>query len=221
MFKQKIRGKSLLPFSLVLLLSIAACQETPDSATVNSSPDNSEPTAEVAEEPSVAEPEPTAEPTEDAPSAEVALALATDGVTVVNVETGSTTQIAFDSDITLAKDAITAILGEPKETVENSECPAGPLTVTTWPNGFAINAAEDKFVGWGVRPETEGAKLKTMAGVGIGSTASELKEAYNVSVSESSLGVEFNAGQLSGLLSANEPDAKIENLWAGTNCIFR
>jgi len=130
-------------------------------------------------------------------------------------------QISFGSDPILVKNAVTAILGEPKKTVENSECPAGPLTVTTWPNGFAINAAQDKFVGWSVRPDTGSAKLTTMAGVGMGSTTTELKEVYDVSISESSLGVEFNVGQLSGLLSSNEPDAVVENLWAGTNCIFR
>lgn len=221
MLKRNMPIKSLLPFSLLLLLSLGACQDTSETTAVNSSPDSSEPTAEVevAEQPSVSEVEPTEETSPAA--AEAALALASDGITAVNAQTGSTTQIAFDSDIALAKNAVTAMLGEPEETTENGECPAGPLTITTWPNGFAINAAQDKFVGWSARPETESAKLTTMNGIGVGSTASELKEAYDVDVSETSLGVEFNAGQLSGLLSSNEPDAVIENMWAGTNCIFR
>jgi|GEM_PF-5181875 len=57
--------KNLLPFSLFLLLSTAACQETPNPANVSSSPNE-------------------LEPTEEAPSAEVSLALATDGITTIN-----------------------------------------------------------------------------------------------------------------------------------------
>ena len=45
--------------------------------------------------------------------------------------------------------------------------------------------------------------------------------AYTVEVFESSLGTEFAAGDLSGILTADARDATVENLWAGATCIFR
>jgi hypothetical protein len=40
-------------------------------------------------------------------------------------------------------------------------------------------------------------------------------------VQSTSLGTEFTAGEMSGLLTGDTPEAKITGLWAGTNCAFR
>jgi hypothetical protein len=40
-------------------------------------------------------------------------------------------------------------------------------------------------------------------------------------ISQTSLGTEFDAGGLSGVLSGRGPDARIEGLWAGMACIAR
>jgi hypothetical protein len=152
---------------------------------------------------------------------EDAMALSGEGIQVVDPETGSTTLLAFGSAMPLVQNTVTQIYGTPEESAFNEECPGGPLTITTWANGLALNAAEDEFVGWSVRPTPASATLTTMAGVGLGSTRSELEAAYTADVFESSLGVEFSTGQLSGLLTSMEPDGVITNLWAGLVCIFR
>jgi hypothetical protein len=60
-----------------------------------------------------------------------------------------------------------------------------------------------------------------MSGVRVGSTRAELEAAYAAEVAESTLGTEFNAGGLGGLLSGPGKDARITDLWAGINCFFR
>ena len=68
-----------------------------------------------------------------------------------------------------------------------------------------VNAADGQFVGWNVRPQPDSTSLTTVAGIGLGSTRQELEAAYKVEMVDSSLGVEFYTGQLSGLLESNGP----------------
>lgn len=154
-------------------------------------------------------------------TAEVLVALADGGLQTVNVQTGSTLDILFEVDQEIALSTVSTAIGEPTETVDTSECPAGPLKITTWPNGLSINTLEETFVGWSVRSNSGSENLTTIAGVGIGSSLQDLQAAYDVEIMESSLGTEFNVGQMSGLLSSDQPDGKITDLWAGANCIFR
>src|SRR3546814_4604602 len=63
--------------------------------------------------------------------------------------------------------------------------------------------------------------LGTMAGITRGSTRSDLESAYAAEVGETTLGTEFTAGGLSGLLDGTGPTAYITTLWAGTTCAFR
>ena len=73
-----------------------------------------------------------------------------------------------------------------------------------------------------MRPDTESANLTTVDGVGLGKTLTDLEANYSVDVIESTLGTEFNASNsLFGLVSANEPNGVITNLWSGVACIFR
>lgn len=61
-----------------------------------------------------------------------------------------------------------------------------------------------------------------MSGVGVGTTASEMAESLAFEIyDDSTIGTEFHAGGLSGLLESDAPDARITDLWAGANCIFR
>lgn len=152
---------------------------------------------------------------------EVALAIATDGLQIITVQTGSIRTIPFETEGDRTIQIVTKVLGNPTETVDANECPAGPMTVTTWPNGLAINTTDQKFMGWNVRPMSANPELTTVAGVGIGTTVKDLKAVYGVEIFESSLGTEFNVGSLSGILSADQPDGTITHLWAGVNCIFR
>ncbi len=160
-------------------------------------------------------------PTEMSQTEEVGLILAGEGLQLVNLQTGSTTSLAFASDMDSTLDAVTQVLGEPEETGENSECPSGPLTIASWSNGLALNAADNTFVGWAMQSGDDDTALTTASGIGIGSTRQELEEAYTVEVLDSSLGVEFSAGDLFGLLTSPEPTGTITNLWAGVACNFR
>lgn len=164
---------------------------------------------------------PTETPTETPQSEEVGLILTDEGLQLVNLQTGSTTPLAFESDMATTQNAVAQILGEPEETGENSECPSGPLTYANWSNGLVLNADGDTFVGWGLRSGDGDATLTTASGIGIGSTRQELEEAYTVELVDSTLGVEFAAGNLFGLLSSPEPTGTITDLWAGIACNFR
>jgi hypothetical protein len=49
----------------------------------------------------------------------------------------------------------------------------------------------------------------------------EVEELYVTTIDDTSLGVEFSAGDLHGILSSRRMDAVVTNLWAGVTCIFR
>ncbi|MBD2108373.1 hypothetical protein [Nodosilinea sp. FACHB-13] len=198
-------SQTLALLGLSLLIAATAC--------------TSETTAPAPTPPDVETPAETS--TETPQSEEVGLTLTDEGLQVIDLQTGSTTPLAFDSDMAVTLDAVTQILGEPEEVGENSECPSGPLTIARWSNGLALNAADDTFVGWAMQSGDDDTALTTVSGIGIGSTRQELEEAYTVEVMDSSLGVEFSAGNLFGLLTSPEPTGTITNLWAGVACNFR
>jgi hypothetical protein len=60
-----------------------------------------------------------------------------------------------------------------------------------------------------------------MSGIGPGSTRAELEAVYEVEVEPTSLGIEFSAGGIGGLLDGESPDARITAMWAGVTCLFR
>lgn len=213
MLKQNKCLKTLLPLSLLLLLTATAC-DNPEPAANDNASDNAPVTTEEPVTDSPAEPEEAA--------ADLTLALAKDGVLIIDPESGDTQTIAYDTDLVTAQVAVASVFGDPESTAENNECGAGPMSFVTWPNGFTLNAIEDQFVGWGVRPNTESAELTTVDGVGLGKTLADLEANYNVEVFDSTLGIEFNASDgLIGLLSANEPTGEIIALWSGIACTFR
>jgi hypothetical protein len=90
-----------------------------------------------------------------------------------------------------------------------------------FPGGLTLLFQDDKLAGWSVGKGSAG-RQSTMSGVGVGSTRSDLVAAYSgVTVSETSLGQEFSAGGLYGVLDGPGATAKIEVMWAGTSCVFR
>ncbi|NMF85626.1 hypothetical protein [Nodosilinea sp. P-1105] len=201
----------LLPLGLALLLTTGACTRTPDTANGN----DLDPTPGTVEP---VDPAPSGDAVEDT---ERLLALSGDGLQLVGDQTGAAVPLPFGADIDFVDDTLTQLLGDPVESGLNEECGSGPQIITQWPNGMVIYEAEGEFIGWGVRPATDSANLTTMAGIGIGSTLADLEAAYTVEVFESTLGIEFAAGALAGLLTADAPDGTITDLWAGTTCIFR
>lgn len=195
----------LRTLAAVLLLGLAAC-------------------GQPASETPAAPAEPAAAPSSGpAPVAagQAAVALDAGGLFIVMKDTGSSRMIDFGlpKDQTVA--IVTNVAGVPAPESTNRECGAGPVQFVAWPDGLTLLFQEDRFVGWSVDKDGAG-RQSTMSGVGVGSTRSDLAAAYSgVQVSETSLGQEFSAGGLYGVLDGADATAKIEVMWAGTSCVFR
>lgn len=195
------------PLIATVALSLTACGS--EDRTVGPA----EPIAK-SEQPAKGAPIETAQP-------DLAIALDGEGVRLVNGATGSTRLLAFDTERAATETALAALLGPPDERSSNEECGAGPMDFSNF-GDFAANFQDDRFVGWFLRGGDNKSSLTTMSGVGIGTTRSEMAESLTFEIYEdSTIGTEFHTAGFSGLLESDAPDAKVTDLWAGTNCIFR
>lgn len=104
----------------------------------------------------------------------------------------------------------------------NSECGNSPLKMASWDNGLTLVFQEAqgdwRFVGWfmGVAPGNSEPLTTMAAGIGIGSTRAEMKSAYVIDVSKTSLGHEFSTSAgLYGIFSGSSDSARITSLWSG------
>jgi hypothetical protein len=143
-----------------------------------------------------------------------AFGLAADGVTV------GAQSIVFSTNREASVAAVQSALGAPTEQGTNPECGAGPLDNVDFAGGVTLFLQDGKFVGWSIDGRN-GSPYKTAKGLGIGSTLEQLRAAGDVMVQATSLGNEFTAGEISGLLTTDMPDGKVTNIWAGTTCAFR
>ncbi len=177
-------------------------QTTPDSA------------AGAVAAPAVMDTTTAAAPVPAAPAASSAVVLAADGV-----DAGGAGKLAFGGGREQVLAGVTAVLGAPEEQGTNEECPAGPLAFARFGGGLELVFQDGGFVGWFAR---EGSALRTAKGIGPGSTLSQLKAAYPATtVEETSLGHEFAADGLYGIVTDPSDSGKVEVIFAGTNCIFR
>lgn len=150
------------------------------------------------------------------------LALDSQGLRVVNASTGATRAIAFGMKEADVVSILTNLRGKPRDRGVNQECGAGPLGFANWADGLSLQFNKGRFAGWSVDGRSKAAnKLTTINGVGTGSTRTQLNKAYTVKVSQSTLGTEFSAGSLGGLLSGSKPTDRVTSLWSGTTCFFR
>ncbi len=151
-----------------------------------------------------------------------AVALDPQGLRLVDPPTGSTHMLTFGMDEDDVISAVASLRGEPAERTINSECGPGPLVITSWADGLTLSSSQGRFSGWGVNDGAPGAEQHTtVAGIGIGSTRTELEESYDIRTGETSLGTEFAAGELHGVLDGTGSDAEITAIWSGTTCVFR
>ena len=149
-----------------------------------------------------------------------ALNLAPDELTLV-LDNGSARHVSFGMAQAAALTMVAASLGNPIEEGQNEECGAGPLGFAAFRGGLSLYFEDGKFAGWDVDGR-DGGKFSTANGVGIGSTRKQIEAASPVAlVPDSTIGIEFTIGEMSGLLSARTPEATVTNLWAGTTCIAR
>lgn len=157
----------------------------------------------------------TAPASAPAPAAEpvaAGIVLAPDGL----VSGGA--RVAFGGGREQVLAAVGGVLGTPQQQGTNEECPAGPLAHVQYA-GLQLVFQDGSFVGWFAQ---EGSPLRTAQGVGPGSTLGQLKAAYPVAtVEETSLGTEFAANDLYGIVTNPSDEGKVQVMFAGTNCIFR
>ena len=202
--------KHLAPAALLVL---AACAPEP-SVTAVEPAQQAGATAPPAPAAPVAAPAPTA----PAEAATPALALDGEGLRLFDRATGSARPIAFGTTQQATLAAL-AFRGPPGSGTQ-SECGAGALDYAAWPDGLKLYFQRGKFVGWAADGRGKGA-LATAAGVGPGSSRSALTDAYAATFTKTTLGTEFAAGGIYGLLDGPGPAATISDLWAGASCNFR
>ena len=110
--------------------------------------------------------------------------------------------------------AVSRLLGAgPVETATIEECGAGPVKAVRWANGLSLNFQEGTFLGW-VSGKGRGAAATTSSGLGPGTERAALQGAR---FEETSLGTEFEAGGVFGLIEGGE----VRLIWAGVTCFFR
>lgn len=102
----------------------------------------------------------------------------------------------------------------------NAECGAGPTQIARYPDGLGLLFQEGRFAGWEAGAPTR--SVRTAEGIAPGSTRAELARAYpGVGIEESTLGTEFAAGEIGGLLDGAGETARVAAIRAGLTCHFR
>jgi hypothetical protein len=129
---------------------------------------------------------------------------------------GKSQPLLYGTDQQQATTAISSILGQPSQQGTNNDCPAGPVQVASWSKGLSANFQDGKFVGWAGAVD-----IKTSRGIGFGSTRADLVKAYKPTFKQSTLGTEFLADGLSGVMESDAADATISDLWSGVSCVAR
>lgn len=207
-----------ISLALALALVLAGCSKPAATPAADpAAPVSQPPTSTVV--PAAQEPVQAADrDAAPAPAAATKLALDGEGLRIVAVSTGSTRALPFGTAKADALSTLSAVEGAPPvRQGENIDCGA---TNAIWPDGLTVWFASDKFVGWSVG--IAGSSLSTMGGLKLGSTRTEVENGATVAtIAPSSLGEEFTAGGVAGLLESKSADAKVTNLWAGSVCIAR
>ena len=139
-----------------------------------------------------------------------------EGLRLVNSETGATRALPFGAPQAQVLEVLQRLRG-PAGQGDNPEC---RLQYANWADGLSLTFRDGRFLGWSLDRRATGA-LTTMSGIGPGSTRRELTSAHDAVFSQTTLGLEFTAGDMAGLLDGPGPDARVTDLWAGETCIAR
>lgn len=148
---------------------------------------------------------------DSAPVAPASAQLTTTGITLTgDVEPHP---VPFGTDRSATEVELVPLLGEPSSRDSNPECGAGPMEFSHYA-GLTLNFQQGKFVGWSANA------APWLPGETRGEMAGKIEM-----MKDSTLGHEFTMGEgeqiVSGLFDGEGPDARVSDMWAGTNCIFR
>ena len=148
------------------------------------------------------------------------LAVDSEGLRWVVPPDGPARPLAFGTPKADVVGALESVRGPAGKGV-NQDCGAGPVQYANWSDGLSLVFQNGEFAGWGLDRRASGA-LATADGVGPGMTRSALADSSgSVTYRDTSLGVEFAAGEIFGVLDGSGSEAKITDMWAGVNCIAR
>lgn len=156
------------------------------------------------------------------PRSDASLGLDAEGLRVVSG--GATRLVAFGTSERLTLRAVGPLAGGVAERSENAECGAGPVQFARTRGGLQLAFQDGLFAGWWLDTPAGGdaPTLSTLDGLGIGTARTGFDAlGMAVTVEETSLGTEFAAGEVYGLLSGPGPEARVTDLWAGVSCTFR
>ena len=194
-----------LPVLLAVALLLSACGGGDDPAAEQTL---SVPEADIA----------TTEPAPDDPATTTAdaVSLEADGLQAQE-------SFAFDdAEQETVTAAVEAVLGTPPTAQESQmECGPGPLDSAGW-DGLDLYFLDGTLVGWYLdQPPPAG--VQTAGDVQLGATTlADLRAAFDdVTAEESTLGYEFTADGMSGILSSDDASGTVEVIWAGATCVAR
>lgn len=200
--------------SIAMLLVLTGCEKTVPAAPTASTASAPAPAAPVKSHSAGVAAAQVIAPAEAAASV---LALDAEGLRLFNAVSGASRLVPFGTGRPDALRALGAALRTPlRAQGDNPDCGASHAT---WDNGLTVWFARERFVGWSAGAGAS--PLSTASGVMVGSSRAELEGVHAVTIKQSTLGFEFSAGDLAGLLDSGAPDAKITRLWAGAVCNAR
>nr|WP_137678174.1 hypothetical protein [Parerythrobacter lutipelagi] len=134
---------------------------------------------------------------------------------------GASMLISFGATQSEIEELLVADLQNRPATASNEECGAGPMQFSTFDNGLVLNFQDGEFVGWFLDGESP---VKTDKGVRTGDPIGSFASAHGAEeMAESTLGIEYysSAEGIGALAGENPEDARVEALYAGTQCFFR
>ena len=158
-------------------------------------------------------------------AATTAVSLDGEGLRFVDKTSGKTSLLAFGVPRAQAETALANVAGKADDRSTNEECGAGPMEFTRY-DAMTLNFQDGKFAGWFLGNEPGANLYSTMSGIAVGTTRAKAKESASiVDLEDSTLGEEFSIGTgenlIGGMFAAPGDAAKIDALFAGTNCFFR
>jgi hypothetical protein len=210
--------------SLAMVLALSACgSDKPKASSSASSPSKSSSPSSKSSSSATSDSDATDAITSESDVSDAreqpVVSLSTDGLTVVSVA-GITKALDFGTDEPTVKTALESALDKPKSTEIAQPCEdgSGRTFDSVRYDGLAVSFLDGKLAGW----SSSANAFTTVDGIGVGSTLADLKESFgDVTVMDSSLGVEFSAGTVGGVIDGKADSAKVTDIFNGQVCIIR